>query len=112
MSAPAAFTRALAAFFDRHPLAEDAVYQRQGLDPESGQAWTPADIKVQFYEKFAMQDVQRFSVEAQAPRAFCKTSDVEFAKHGDGLTVRDVNYMVRGVQPTGAGTTWLVLSLN
>lgn len=101
MAAPSRFTADLAAFFDRHPLAETATYT-----PSGGVA---ASIYVHFNAPGEM-DSGAVQYEMPHPSAMCKTSDVSSAGHSDTLMVRGVTYNVIGVDHTSAGTTRLVLS--
>lgn len=101
MAAPSRFTADLAAFFDRHPLAETATYT-----PSGGAA---ASIYVHFS---APGEIDQGAVQYEMPHpsVMCKTSDVSSAGHSDTLKVRDVTYSVIKVEHTAAGTTRLVLS--
>lgn len=49
-------------------------------------------------------------VETRAPMAECLDRDIEGAAHGDAITIKSVTYTVIGIEPSGDGTTMLVLS--
>lgn len=103
MTPPAKFTESLAAFFDRHPMVEDAQFSFNGTDFTT--------IKVHFDDEFAMQDSLRLKYEAQLPTALCKSADVVSGSRSSILVVRtDGTYRVRGIEPNGGGTATLVLS--
>lgn len=48
-------------------------------------------------------------LEATSPIFSCKSADVEGVEHGQTITIDQVAYTVRGVQPDGTGWTRLVL---
>jgi hypothetical protein len=102
MSLPAKFTDNLTAFFDRHPLAESATFTKAG--------GSPATIKVHFYDKFQMATPLAVAYESLSPTARCKEGDLNGIAHGDTLAVRGTTYKISGIEPGGAGTTWLILS--
>ena len=82
---------------------------------------SPATIKVILEDEFLAMGGLSVDVEASQPIAYCKTSDVSNAGHGDTLafaaqTTKSgtqfkgaVTYEVVGVQPDATGITALVL---
>ena len=49
-------------------------------------------------------------VETRAPMAECRDVDITGVRHTDTITINAVTYRVIGIEPSGYGTTMLILS--
>ncbi|NLT24649.1 MAG: hypothetical protein GXX82_16525 [Syntrophorhabdus sp.] len=87
------FAEAMTDILDDEDLGQDAVYEEN-------------TIRVLFQNGFVVVN----GVETTAPIAECLDTDVTGVAHGDTITVSGVTYNIIGIQPTGSGTTKLILS--
>lgn len=69
-----------------------------------------ATINVIFDDEFEGVNLQTGNVESSAPQAYCKSTDVSNAVHGDTLTIGEVIYKIIGIQADGTGISILILS--
>lgn len=87
------FTDAMTEILNDEDLGEDALYEGN-------------TIRVLFQNGFVVVN----GVETTAPMAECLDTDVAGVAHGDTITVGGITYNIIGIQPTGSGTTKLILS--
>ena len=84
-------------------FAVDATYT-----PAGGTAKT---IKSIFDSEYiTMSPAGDIGVESVSPAAYCKTSALTGAKHGDTLVISGTTYYIVGIHPDGTGITILILS--
>lgn len=102
MNAPSQQTKNLAPFFERSYFAEDATFT-----PQEG---NKVSLKVIFNSEFSMQEELAIRYDGSRPTAMCREDAVGEPKIGDKLEVRDTEFWVVGVEPSGTGTVVLVLS--
>jgi len=88
-------------FFD-DDLAVSALYAH----PTSGSKF----ISVVFDSPYATSVAQGVEYQSSMPAAWAKTIDVPDADDSCTLTVEDVTYNIREVQPDGTGVTKLILT--
>lgn len=100
---PSRFTDDLAAFFDRHPLAESATFTAAS----GGQS---QDVICHFYSHDEKLAAMGINFETTGPKARCKESDTGSATKDSVLLVRAVPFHVLRTKPSNAGTMWLELS--
>ena len=63
-------------------------------------------IRVNFKNGF----IVAAGVETRAPMVECLDSDITGVRHGDSMTINAVTYKVIGIEPSGYGTTMIILS--
>jgi hypothetical protein len=63
-------------------------------------------IRVDFRDGFLVVA----GVESSGPHAECLDTDIAGVGHGDMLVINAITYYVQGIQPSGFGTTILILS--
>lgn len=67
-------------------------------------------IKGIFDDEYKGVNALTGEIEATAPQAIVKTSDVSGIAHGNTLTINSTTYYVIGIQQDGTGLTILILS--
>ena len=87
------FTETMMDILNDEDLGVDAIYKGE-------------TIRALFQNGFVVIN----GVETTAPMAECLDTDVTGVSHDDTITVNGVTYTVIGIQPTGSGTTKLILS--
>ena len=66
----------------------------------------PYEIKVIYEDEYTESE----NVESSIPTATIATEDLSEIKQGNTITIDDIVYYIRGIQPDGAGFTKLILS--
>jgi len=77
-----------------------------GVTAAFSHAAVSANISVIFDNDF----LASLGVEASAPSALCKATDVSSAVHGDTLVISGTTYYITEIHPDGTGMTLLILS--
>jgi hypothetical protein len=71
--------------------------------------WNGLPIMCLFDSPFIQGEL---GVENAAPVAWVKDSDVMYIIQGQEITINEVAYIIRGIEPDGTGVTKLTLSLD
>jgi len=87
------FTEAMTDILEDEDIGVDAIYGGE-------------TIRALFQNGFVVIN----GVETTAPMAECLDTDINGVGHDATITVNGVTYTVIGIQPTGHGTTKLILS--
>lgn len=87
------FTDAITDILEDEDIGVDAIYGGE-------------TIRVGFQNGFVVVN----GVETTAPMAECLDTDIAGVGHDDTIAINGVTYTVIGIQPTGHGTTKLILS--
>jgi len=69
-------------------------------------------INIIFDSPFQVALIAGMNIEAVAPVATCKSSDIGNVRHGDTITISGTRYYIVGVHPYSPGFTMLILSLE
>jgi hypothetical protein len=95
------FSENLNQFFETNDFAVDAV-----INYGSNQT---RDLKVIFETPSQSVEIYDTSIEADAPRLSCKTSDLNQVKQYDTVTLQNSTYKIERINHDGTGISFLYL---